>query len=113
MPKILELACAWIVLCSADGAVAARRHLQRGLENPNREFYHGDKRVAHYRETGEISPPESYTAPRFNIPTIQVSTDGEYIPCIDEIVKQIQSSDAQQGGAPDALAGAGDLDLGR
>ena len=26
-------------------------------------------------------------------------------PCIDEIVKQIQSSDAQQGGAP----GAGDL----
>ena len=33
MPKILELACAWIVLCSADGAVAARRHLQRGLQN--------------------------------------------------------------------------------
>src|SRR5206468_2450574 len=24
MPEILELACAWIVLCSADGAVAAR-----------------------------------------------------------------------------------------
>jgi len=33
----------------------------------------------------------------------------KYIPCIDEIVTQIQSSDAQQGGAPDALAGAGDL----
>ena len=109
MPKILELACAWIVVCSADGAVAARRHLQRGLENPNREFYHGDKRVAHYRKTGTISPSDSYTAPKFNIPTIQVSTDGEYIPCIDEIVKQIQSSDAQQVGAPDALAGAGDL----
>ena len=105
MPKILELACAWIVLCSADGAVAARRHLQRGLENPNREFYHGDKRVADYRKTGKISPPESYTAPKFNIPTIQVSTNG----CIDEIAKQIQSSDAQQGGTPDALAGAGDL----
>ena len=43
-----------------------------------------------------------------NIPTIQVLTDGEYIPCI-EIVKQIQSSDAQQASAPDALAGAGDL----
>jgi predicted kinase len=104
MPKILELACAWIVLCSADGAVAARRHLQRGLENPNREFYHGDKRVAHYRETGEVLSPESYTAPRFNIPTIQVSTDGAYIPGIDEIVKQIKSSDAQQGRAPDAPA---------
>jgi len=109
MPKILELASPLIVLCSADDAVAARRHLQRGLENPTREFYHGDKRVAHYRKTGEISSPDSYTAPKFNVPTIQVSTDGEYIPCIDEIVKQIQSSDAQQGGAMDALAGAGDL----
>ena len=59
MPKILELACAWIVVCSADGAVAARRHLQRGLENPNREFYHGDKRVSDYRRTGTISPSDS------------------------------------------------------
>jgi hypothetical protein len=109
MPKILELACAWIVLRSADGAVAARRHLQRGLENPNREFYHGDKRVAHYRNTGKISPSDSYTAPKFNIPTIQVSTDGEYIPCIDEIVKQIQSSDAHQAVHRTALARAGDL----
>ena len=109
MLMIFELASPTIVLCCADGAVAASRHLQRGLENPNREFYHGDKRVAHYRKTGEILSPDSYTAPKFNVPTIQVSTDGEYIPCIDEIVKQIQSSDTQQGGAPDALLGAGDL----
>jgi 2-phosphoglycerate kinase len=109
MPKILELASPLIVICSVDDAVAARRHLQRGLENPNREFYHGDKRVAYYRETGEISPPDSYTAPKFNVPTIQVSTDGEYIPCIDEIVKQIQSLDALQGDVADDLAGASDL----
>lgn len=109
MLKILELSSPLIVLCSADGAVAARRHLQRGLENPQREFYHGDKRVTHYRNTGEISSYDSYTAPKFNVPTIQVSTDGEYMPCIDEIVRQILSSDAQQGGAPDALTGAGDL----
>ena len=89
MPKILEVASPWIVLCSTDAAVAARRHLQRGLENPKREFYHGDKRVALYRRTGEISPPESYIAPKFNVPTIQVSTDGEYVPGIDDIVKQI------------------------
>ncbi len=94
MPKILELASTWIVLCSTDDAVAARRHLQRGLENPNREFFHGDKRVAHYRKTGEILSPNSYAAPKFNVPTIRVSTDGEYVPCIDEIVKQIQSMDA-------------------
>lgn len=94
IPKILELSTTMFVLCSVDDAVAARRHFQRDLENPRREFYHGDKRVAHYRKTGEMSPPDSYTAPSFNVPTIQVSTDGEYIPCIDEIVKQIQPSDA-------------------
>jgi len=106
MPKILESACTWIVLCSADGAVAASRHLQRGLENPKREFYHGDKRVAHYRKTGEISPPERFTAPTFNVPTIQVSTDGEYLPCINEIVKQIESSDTQHGGPSAEGSGA-------
>ena len=89
MPKIVELAMPVIVLCCVDDAVAARRHLQRGLENPNREFYHGDRRVAHYRETGEILSPETYAAPQFNVPTIEVSTDGEYVPGIDEIVRQI------------------------
>jgi len=96
MPKILELSSPWIVLCSADDEVAARRHLQRGLENPEREFYHGDKRVAHFRKTGEILSPESYAAPKFNVPTIQVSTDGEFVPGIDEMVKQIQASTVSQ-----------------
>ena len=89
MPEIVELASPIIVLCSVDDAVAARRHLQRGLENPKREFHHGDRRVAHYRETGEILSPESYAAPQFNVPTIEVLTDGEYVPSIDDIVRQI------------------------
>jgi len=94
IPKILELARVRIVVCVVDDAVAAQRHLKRGLENPRREFYHGDNRVAHYRRTGEILSPESYAAPNFEVPTIQVSTAGEYFPSVDEIVKQIQSSDA-------------------
>jgi predicted kinase len=92
MPMILESASPWIVSCSVADTVAARRHLERGLENPEREFYHGDKRVAHYRSTGEILAPDYYEAPKFDVPTIQVSTDGAYVPGIDEIVKQIQSS---------------------
>jgi len=91
MSKIMEVSSPWIVLCSTDEAVAARRHLQRGLENPNREFFHGDNRVGHFRKTGEVLSPESYAAPKFDVPTIQVLTDGEYVPCLDEIVKQIQS----------------------
>ena len=103
MPKIIELSWPWIILCSVDDAMAATRHLQRGLENPNREFCHGDNRVAHYRKTGETLSPASYVAPKFDVPTIQVLTDGEYIPCIDEIVKQIQSSDTQNTDTPDDI----------
>jgi hypothetical protein len=108
MPKIIELASPVIVICSVDGSVAARRHLQRGLEDLNREFYHGDERVAHYRKTGELSPPDSYSTPKFNVPTIHVSTDREYNPCIADIVKQILSSDAESGRLPDALTDVGD-----
>ena len=91
MPGIIGLALPCIVLCSVDADVAAKRHLQRGLDNPGREFYHGDKRVTHYRKTGEILVPESYSAPQFNLPTLEVSTEKEYVPGTDEIVKWIQS----------------------
>ena len=98
MSKILELSSVCIVICSANDELAARRHLQRGLENPSREFYHGDKRVAHYRETGEVLAAENYVAPKFDLPTIQVSTDEEYFPSLDEIVSQIRSSDVNVSG---------------
>ena len=90
MAQILEVASVWIISCSADDEIVAERHLTRALENPNREFFHGDKRLTHCRETGEILSRGSYEAPRFNVPTIQVSTDEGYTPSIDEIVKQIQ-----------------------
>tara|TARA_Y100000588_G_scaffold349236_1_gene399471 strand:- start:1266 stop:1934 length:669 start_codon:yes stop_codon:yes gene_type:complete len=94
MPKILELGNPFIVVCSVDGMVAAKRHLQRGLDDPNREFYHGDERVAVYRETGEMLPPDNYSAPDPNVPTVHVSTEGKYSPSIDDIVKRIRLSDA-------------------
>ncbi|PWT93494.1 MAG: hypothetical protein C5B55_04450 [Blastocatellia bacterium] len=95
IPKIRELGSTWIVVCSANDVVATKRHLQRGLERPEREFYHGDTRVAHYRKTGEVLSPSSYLTPNFDVPTIMVSTDGEYVPSVDEILKQIQSSDTK------------------
>ena len=75
--------------------MAARRDLQRGFENPNREFYRGDKRVAHCRKTGEILPPGSYAAPKFNLPTIQVSTDGEYLPYACDETFQARGDDCE------------------
>lgn len=109
MPKIFELSSPMIILCSVDDIVAARRHLQRGLENPKREFYHSDNRVVHYRKTGEFLYLPCYTTPKFDVPTIQVSTNEEYVPGIDEIIKQIQLLTAQQSNETDDLKDAIDL----
>jgi len=92
--QIQELGHPFIIVCSIDELVAAKRHLQRGLENPRREFFHGDKRVVIYKETGVLLPPSSYSAPDFAVPTVKVSTAGEYTPCIDDIANMIQPSDA-------------------
>ena len=89
--KIQELASTVIVLCTVDPVLAARRHLQRGLDNPDRETYHQDNRVTHYRKTGEFLYPASYEAPKLDVPTIEVWTEGEYVPSIEEIVEKVKS----------------------
>ena len=94
MPKILELSQPYIIVCSVDVEIAAQRHLQRGLANPRREFYHEDKRVFLYRATGEIGTPKPYVAPNFDVPTLHVSTENDYSPSLDEITHQIQSQNA-------------------
>ena len=69
------------------------RPIQRGLENLEREFYHGDGRVVHYKKTGEILTPAPYESPQFDVPTIQVSTNDGYDPSLDEIVGRLRSGD--------------------
>lgn len=93
--RIAELGSPFIIVCSIDVEIAARRHLQRGLDDPCREFYHGDKRVSVYRATGVMSPVSEYEAPHFDAPTVHVSTDGLYLPTIDEIVEKIRLQNAQ------------------
>lgn len=85
-----EIASIVIVLCVVDDKLAFQRPIDRGMRDPDREFYHGDNRVVHYRKTGEILHPAPYAPPQFDVPTIEVYTDGEYVPSIDEIVRQIR-----------------------
>jgi hypothetical protein len=61
-----------MILCSIDDALAARRYLERGLAEPERENYHGDNMVVHFRNTGEILPYATYIPPELDIPTISV-----------------------------------------
>jgi hypothetical protein len=95
MPNILELSHPCIIVCSVDEETAAQRHLQRGLANPCREFYHDDKRVSLFRATGEIGTPRPYVAPNFDVPTLYVSTENDYSPGLDEITHRIESQNFQ------------------
>lgn len=90
MAGIAEIGRPFIIVCSIDVDAAARRHLQRGLDDPGREFFHGDRRVSIYRATGAMPPAGEYEAPNFDLPTVRVSTDGAYAPTIDEIVEKIR-----------------------
>jgi predicted kinase len=87
VPRIEEVARTFVVICDLDAETSARRHLERGLRNPNREFFHGDKRVAIYRQTGHFSPGGPYDAPRFDVPTLRVSTLDGYAPGIESIIE--------------------------
>lgn len=86
MPRFLELSLPLFIICTVDEEIAAERHLQRGLADPRRGFYHQDKRVSLYRASGETGTPKPYLAPNFDVPTVYVSTDNDYSPSLDEIV---------------------------
>jgi predicted kinase len=73
------------IVCDADPTLCARRHLDRGLNDATREFYHGDKRVKVYRETGEFLGPGKYDPPSFDVPTLIVSTTAGYSPDVTTI----------------------------
>jgi hypothetical protein len=62
------------------------------MAEPEREYYHGDNMVVHYRKTGEVLPYAPYAPPNFDLPTLKVSTDGSYVPVLEEIVRRIRSA---------------------
>ena len=92
LKMINELGSIIIVLCVTDDEVAFHRPIERGLADPERESYHGDNRVVHFKKTGEILTPAPYEPPRSDAPTIEVRTDDGYVPPLDEIVADIRSA---------------------
>jgi len=83
----VQSAHTFIVICDLDEETSARRHLERGLNEPSREFFHGDRRVALFRRTGQLSPGVPYDAPHFAVPTLRVSTLDGYAPGMEAIVE--------------------------
>lgn len=88
--KFEDYADVFVIICEIDAEVAAKRHLERVMNDPKRGFFHGDKRVA---QAGIVLPPAEYEPPRFDVPTIRVATVNGYDPELEEITKQIVASD--------------------
>jgi len=80
MDALTSAAKVCIVICSVESETAAHRYLQRGLNDPNREFYHGD------------APMTGYDPPAFELPTIEVSTLDGYSPTLDSVRDFIAAS---------------------
>jgi len=91
IPDFMKVSKLCFVICSLDAEQSGRRHLERGLANPKREYYHGDKRVTIYRETGKFEPGEDYETPVFDVPIFSISTENGYKPTLDELVNMIES----------------------
>lgn len=89
--KFKSLADIFMIICEVDSDVAAKRHLQRGLDDPKREFFHGDNRVTHFKKTGQFLHPGNYEPPSLDIPTIKVSTLNGYSPELKDISAKIIS----------------------
>ncbi|MBV9242425.1 MAG: AAA family ATPase [Acidobacteria bacterium] len=87
LENIREAADVRVVLCTVSDEAAFRRPIDRGLADPEREFYHGDNRVVHFKKTGEILTPADYERLRLDIPTITVNTESGYAPPLSNIIE--------------------------
>lgn len=85
VPQLSGVSQIYFIICDIDPMLCAQRHLDRGLNDPDREFYHGDNRVKVYRETGEFLEPGDYSPPSFDLPTLRVATTDGYSPELTDI----------------------------
>ena len=76
--RFRKYADVFVIICEIDAEVAAKRHLERDVNDPKRGFFHGGKQSG-----GEYGPPI------LDVPTIKVCTLNGYNPELEEIRKQI------------------------
>lgn len=86
----------YFLICEVDPELAAQRHLERGLKDPNRGFFHGDHRVSAFKETGEVLPAGEYAPPSFEFPSLRVDTTDGYVPGLATIKDFVTPKESAQ-----------------
>ena len=84
----------FVVICCVDSRVASERFIARGLADPDRQRFHGD------RVDGSGLPSAGYEPPKLAVPTLRVDTSDGYDPPIEEIAAFLtrRPSEALEGG---------------
>jgi hypothetical protein len=85
LAKLKDVARLRIVICTLAPELARARFLKRGLADPLREHYHGDRVLALTREGAE-PPLETYVPPALEAPTLHIDTADGYQPTVDELI---------------------------
>jgi len=88
LEPFMSKAQVYLILCKFDENIALKRFVQRGLDNPLREYFHGDKGIDLARK-GLRLDISSYEEPRIDVPTFNVDASREYTPSIEELGKKI------------------------
>ncbi|MEX0884900.1 MAG: AAA family ATPase [Phycisphaeraceae bacterium] len=81
-----------LIVCTIDGKLARTRFIERGVADPLRERFHGDRAVRAHREGVEL-PIGEYDPPQLPVPTLSVDTTVEYSPPLSDILKFVRASD--------------------
>lgn len=77
-----------LLICKVDEKIALDRFVRRGLDNPLREYFHGDKEIDMARKGIELSV-SPYEEPHIDVPIFNIDTSGEYNPSIKELSRKI------------------------
>ena len=77
-----------ILICYVDAQLALDRFLERGLNDPARISFHGDKGVHMYKQ-GIMPEPGPYEEPKLDLPTYRVETTDGYHPSLEELKNSI------------------------
>lgn len=87
---LMDKARVRLFICSpgGDGRVALERFLERGLSDPRREYFHGDKGV-HMARAGVELTVSGYEELRLEATTWHIDTSDGYEPGIDELIKEV------------------------
>ena len=89
LPRFEEKAEIILLICRVSGEIALERFLQRGLDDPLREYFHGDKGV-HMARQGLAVPVGSYEEPHLSYPTYYIDTADGYHPSIPQLWDELQ-----------------------